>query len=284
MESVTLNNGMRMPSLGLGTYQLEGDICREVTSSALQMGYRHIDTATVYENQSAIGEAIRDWPREELFITSKVAPNAMSYDATRQDVEQTLHELSTKYLDLLLIHWPNSNCDMTETLRAFSTLLEEGKIKAAGVSNFTITHLEYIVPESPIEIQVNQVEYHPLLNQEELLSFCRKNKIAVTAYSPLARGDVVENSVLLEIGKRHSRTAAQVALRWLIQKGLVVIPKGSSSEHLRQNLACLDSKRPWQLSQEEMKSIDNIDQYERKIQPDYAEFHLDDRRPDAANP
>ena len=255
-----------MPLLGLGTWQLKGKTCEQAVREALKLGYTHIDTAEFYGNEEEIGKAIAGEDRSRLFITSKVAPHHLSHKGVLKACDRSLRKLGTDYLDLYLIHWPRRKRHTTEVLSAFKKLHDEGKIRSFGVSNFTINHLKdikRIMEELGVPISVNQVEYHPGLDQKELLRYCEEQGIALTAYSPIARGKATKSETLGLIGKEHGKSAAQVALRWLVQKGIVVIPKASSKEHVEQNMAIFDFK----LKEEEMASIDAMGGDQRLIDP-----------------
>lgn len=269
-SKTVLNNKTEIPSIGLGTWELNGSQCIHVVKKSLELGYRHMDTAEMYMNESEIGIAIKNFPREKLFITSKVWPEGLDYYKVLAACEQSLAKLETHYLNLYLIHWPNKVLNYEEILKAFKLLYQKGKIKAFGVSNFTINHLKDIIPickKLNLPLTVNQVEFHPLLYQKELLEFCKKNKIIITAYSPLARGKITENEIIKEIAEKYDKTPSQISLKWLLQKEMVVIPKASSEEHLKQNLE-LDLK----LNKEDVNKIDNIKEKTRIINPSFAEF------------
>ena len=272
IKKIKLNNGIEIPSIGLGTWQLNGTECLHAVKKALEIGYRHIDTAEMYMNEQEIGNVIKIFPRRELFITSKVWSENLDYYGVLASLEETLAKLETYYLDLYLIHWPDKNVNYEEVLKAFKILYENGKIKAFGVSNFTINYLKAIIPickKFKLPLTVNQVEFHPLLYQKELLDFCNENNIAIIAYCPLARGKVSENEILKQIAQKYNKTSAQISLKQLLEKDIVVIPKSSSEDHLRENLE-LDFK----LSKEDINKIDDISKQkkERLISPNFAEF------------
>jgi diketogulonate reductase-like aldo/keto reductase len=266
-DSVTLSNGLKMPLVGLGTWRLVGKECTKAVSEALEIGYRHIDTAHVYENHAAIGEAIRDFPRKELFITSKVWYEQLDPDTIEKGVDRALNELETDYLDLYLIHWPDRKKPMAEVLSVMNKLVEKGKLKAAGVSNFTIHHLQDLLAKG-IKPMVNQVEFHPYLYQKELLDFCKKQEIALSAYRPLAKGAFVKEPILQKIGEKHGKNACQVCLRWMVQREIPVIPKSSGKKHLEENLALFD----FTLNKEEMAQIDALNRNERFCDGDWTDF------------
>jgi diketogulonate reductase-like aldo/keto reductase len=259
-----------IPLLGFGTFPMKGDECRQAVRTALECGYRHIDAADAYGNHEAVGAGIRDSgiPREEIFLVTKVMRDRLRYDDFIEAGERSLRELKTDYLDLLLIHWPNNDVPLEETLRALSHLRLKGKINAAGVSNFTAKRLERALALDILPIGVNQVEYHPFLNQKALHQFCKENDVILTAYSPLAQGKVSEDSALQQIGSKYGKSAAQVAIRWLIQKGIVAIPKASSREHIRSNLDSIH----FELTLEDFDAVDGMDRGLRLINWDVADF------------
>jgi diketogulonate reductase-like aldo/keto reductase len=265
-KKISLNDGQAIPCIGVGTWQLTGSTCRQVIEEALALGYCHVDTALMYENQTQIGPALKRCPREQLFVTSKLFED-LRHKAVIEGCDRCLKELGLDDLNLLLIHWPNRSIPLDETVEAFMKLKEAGKIRSFGVSNFTIHHLQDLLDIRVVPV-VNQVEFHPYLNQKELLDFCQKHRIVVTAYSPLARGEVEKDSVLQAIGKTHGKKASQVALRWLLQKGMVAIPKTSHRDRLLQNGDIFD----FTLSQAEMERIDGLDQKHRLVSATFSDF------------
>lgn len=266
LQTIELNGGHRIPILGLGTWKLTGESCARIVERALAIGYRHIDTAEVYLNHTDIAPTLRAIPREQLYITSKVPGDCRASDiATTCD--EILKELEIEYLDMLLMHWPVRAIPFEETLPEFAKLKAAGKVRSIGVSNFTIRHLKDALA-CGVSIATNQVEFHPYLYQKELLDFCRQNHIVVTAYSPLARGLLADDLLLNEIGRHHRKTASQVALRWLIQKGMVVIPKTTHEERLVENADVFD----FQLSEEEMARIDGLHKHKRLVAGGWTDF------------
>lgn len=259
---------MEVPILGLGTWQMEGEACKKAVESALELGYRHIDTAAIYGNEEEVEEAVNDAgvDRKEVFLTTKVWRTELRHDDLISSAKQSLERLKTDYVDLLLIHWPNQSVPLEESLGAMRELKDEGKVKHVGVSNFTPELLERALEIEP-EIVCNQVEMHPFLQQREMLKFCVENDIILTAYSPLAHGKVIGNQTLEEIGEKYDKNAAQVALRWLIQQDKVVaIPKSSSEEHQGQNLEALD----FHLDEEDLNKISRMDKNHRETDPPFA--------------
>ncbi|MFP4016820.1 MAG: aldo/keto reductase [Halanaerobiales bacterium] len=270
MKKIRLKSGNQIPVLGFGTYKLKGEDGVKAVKTAIDLGYKHLDTAESYNNQTEVSHAIEKSgiSRDELFITSKVSYENLHYDDVITACENTLDELNTEYLDLYLIHWPNKNIPIEETMRALSDLKQEGKIKDIGVSNFTRNHLEEVKEVSDEDIVVNQVEFHPYLYQKELYDYCMDNGIYITAYSPIARGDVFGDSLLSIIAKKHGKNEAQIALRWMMQKDIIVIPRSSNPEHIKSNFELFD----FELSDDEVSKIDSLDRQERLIDPSWGEF------------
>ncbi len=270
MLHVTLSTGARMPMLGMGTYQLRDAACTRAVNEALDLGYRHFDTAAMYGNHAAVGAALGETkvPREELFVTTKVWRDSLKRKDVLKSCDEALRDLRCAYLDLYLIHWPNSAVPLAETLGAFAELLDAGKIRHAGVSNFTVKRVKEALALNACPISCNQVEYHVHLNQEALRACCAERGIAVTAYSPLGKGRWHDDALLSEIGRAHGKSAAQTALRWLLQKGIAAIPKAGSRAHLAANLDVFG----WSLSAAEMGRLDTEPKRERLIDWDVAEF------------
>lgn len=266
MEYVNVQ-GEEIPALGFGTWQITGPACQRAVLDALRIGYRHIDTAQAYENERQVGEGIAasDVDREEIFLTTKVWHRNVSHDATIRTTEQSLNRLDTDYLDLLLIHWPVEDVPVEETLDAMLELKEQEKVRNIGVSNFPPSKLQQAVDHAPIIC--NQVEYHPFLGQRRLLELSEEHDLMLTAYSPLARGRVLQDSTLETIGGRHDKSPAQVVLRWLIQQERVAaIPKAASHDHRVSNIDIFD----FELSDDEMDDIFALDKGLRIIDPSFA--------------
>jgi methylglyoxal/glyoxal reductase len=258
---VTLGNATAMPYFGLGVYQIEeGEEVFNAVTQAIAAGYRLFDTAAAYDNEAGVGRAIRESPvaREEIFVTSKVWNTDHGYENTLKAFDRSIRKMKFDYLDLYLIHWPVKGKYM-DTWRAIETLYLEGRIKAIGVSNFLVHHLEDLMAEAKIFPMVNQVEFHPYLVQPELLHFCRENDIQVEAYSPLMQGNVSDVGELQAIADKYGKNPSQVTLRWDLQKEVVTIPKSSNPEHIKSNAEIFD----FELSQEDMETIDNLDQNSR---------------------
>jgi len=270
MKYVKLNSGDQMPLLGLGTWQLRDQECVDSVKMAVEIGYNHIDTADGYDNHQAVGKGIKESGinRNKLFITSKIKPENLHYEDIKADAQRFLDELKIEYLDLLLIHWPNKDIPLAESLKALKEVKEEGLAKNIGVSNFTINHLKDAVGIYPNLVAVNQVEFHPTLYQKELLDFCQENGIVLTAYSPLARGEVFENDVIKDLADKYNKSASKLTLKWLIDKDIVAIPKASSREHLESNFDLFD----WNLPAEVREKMDQLNKDNRIIDPDWGEF------------
>jgi 2,5-diketo-D-gluconate reductase B len=253
-QSFRLLNGYAMPVLGLGTWQLVGSRCERVVSRAIELGYRHFDTAELYGNESEIGRAIAPVDRASLFLTSKVSSENLRTNDVIRACRRSLERLRTSYLDLYLIHWPNDEIPIEETMDGMQYLVEEGLVRSLGVSNFDVGRLQKAMDVSEAPICNDQVEYHPYRPRRELPQFCAEHGIAVSAYSPLARGRIRHDPVLTRIGQKYGKSPAQVSLRWLLQKGAIVLPKAGSVEHLRANMD-MDG---WELSAREVQEIDEI--------------------------
>ncbi|WP_323191744.1 aldo/keto reductase [Halostella sp. PRR32] len=253
METVTVQ-GVDVPVLGLGTARMEGEECRNAVETALDLGYRHLDTAQMYDNEAAVGAAIRDHPvdREDLFVTTKIDPSNLSPDDVHASFEASLDRLGAEYVDLLLIHAPRDYAPVAETIGAMNELQEAETVRHIGVSNFSVDGLRAAIDASETPILTNQVEYHPYTDQTDLLSFCIDTDVLLTAYSPLAKGKVSDDETLAEIGDRYDKTPSQVALRWLLQQDRVAaIPKASSRDHMAENLDVFG----FELSNEEMETV-----------------------------
>ena len=259
-DRVTLANGVEMPRLGLGTYKSAqgGDVERAVTC-ALEIGYRGIDTASMYGNEGGIGRALAasGVPRAEVFLASKVWNDEQGYDAAFAALERSLTRLGTDYLDLYLVHWYRP--ETPETWRAMERMLSEGTVRAIGVCNHLEHHIEHLLSGAEVVPMVNQYEFHPWLQQPGLLGYCEGRDIVVQAWAPLMRGRVAEVPEIVEIGRRHDKTATQVTLRWILQHGVTTIPKSVHPERIAENADVFD----FQLTVEEMRTIDLLDRGER---------------------
>ena len=269
MKHIRLNSGYTISQVGLGTWMIKGDECKNIVQEAISKGYTHIDTALRYENHEAIAQVIKNTKRTELFITSKIWRDRLDYNGVLEQVYTILEELGTDYIDLCLIHWPNKDFDMQDTFEALEELVNEGVIRSIGVSNFTINHLKKAIQVSNIPISVNQVEFHYKLYQKELFDFCKKSNITLEAYSPLVHGEFLEDKNIEKLAKKYNKSSSQILLRWLIEKGVVVIPKTSKVERLNENKDLFD----FELSKEDHKFIDSLNEDKRIINPSFAEFN-----------
>ena len=241
--NATTVDGVEIPSVGLGTWRLTGESCRNSVRTALELGYRHVDTAQEYGNERQVGNALRnsDVAREDAFVTTKLGRGNRAYDDVIRSTEESLAKLGTDYVDLLLIHWPNFSTPLRETLAAMDELVDDGSVRHVGVSNFDVDRLARARELSGHGILTDQVQYNPYWSQTELLDYCRIHDVALTAYSPLAHGGVLDDPALASIGERYDKSPAQVALRWLVQQpNVVTVPKATSREHLEANLAVFD--------------------------------------------
>lgn len=268
-DTTKLHNGTEMPWFGLGVWKVEnGSEVVESVKAALKAGYRSIDTAAVYKNEEGVGQGIKDSgvPREEIFVTSKVWNGDQGYETTLQAFEDSLSRLGLEYLDLYLIHWPVGG-KYKETWRALEKLYKDGRVRAIGVSNFHVHHLEDLLKSAEIKPMVDQVELHPRLSQKELRDYCKTNGIQLEAWSPLMQGKLLNNEVLREISKKYGKSPAQIILRWDIQSGVVTIPKSVKEHRIIENAAIFD----FILSDEDIKKIDNLNQDER-VGPDPDNF------------
>ncbi len=260
---VKLQNGYEIPCMGYGTYKVNGSAAISAIKSAISVGYRHLDTATFYGNEAEVGAAIRacDVPREELFITSKVWKTERGYEKTKASLLKTLEDMQLDYLDLYLIHWPASPCQYEnwqeinlETWRAMTELYKEGKIKAIGVSNFLPHHLEALL-KTEVKPMVNQIEYHPGEMQEETVAYCKAHDILVEAWSPLGRGRIFENELLLELSRKYGKSLPQICLRWELQNGIIPLPKTLSEERMRENADIFD----FEITEADMQLINSME-------------------------
>ena len=253
-----LNNAVMIPCLGLGVYQSPpGQTTQRAVEYALKIGYRHIDTARIYNNESDVGTALRQSgiKREDVFITTKLWNSDHGYDKALRACDESLRRLGLKYLDLYLIHWPVPEI-RNESWQALTQLLRDGKCRSIGVSNYTIQHLTELFDKSEIAPMVNQVEFSPFLYQKQLLDYCEKNKIQVEAYSPLTQGEKLNHQKIQQIAKRHDKTPAQVLIRWSLQHNLVTIPKSVREERIKENSQVFD----YNLTTEDMRILDSLDE------------------------
>jgi diketogulonate reductase-like aldo/keto reductase len=248
---------LEIPKIGFGTWKIKRQDCVDAVESALKVGYRHIDTAQIYGNQKYVGQAIKNsnLPRSEIFVTTKIWNHNLGEKLFERSLDRSLKKLQTDYVDLLLIHYP-----VTKTRSAAWTRMEaahkSGKARHIGVSNYTIKHLQELLDECEIKPYVNQVELHVFLQQPKLLKFCADNDILVEAYSPLAHGHGMDNQVLNEVAKKHSKTTAQIMIRWCLDKGLIPLPKSTNPDRIKQNFDVFD----FTLDKEDMKKIESLEE------------------------
>lgn len=261
----------KIPALGFGTWQLKGDDCTHSVLKALETGYRHIDTAQIYENEEHVGLALADsgLAREEIFLTTKVWMTNLGEKLFRPSVEESLRKLRTDYVDLLLIHWPvSTEVPFAEQMKSLRAVQEAGLARMIGLSNFTVPQMREVVEDLGIRVVNNQVEYHPFLSQKPVLDYVRAHDMFLTAYSPLARGKVREDKTLREIADRHGKNPGQIALRWLLQQERVAaIPKAASEANMRANFEIFD----FALDADDMQRISLLTRSaDRLINPDWA--------------
>jgi len=263
VPTITLNNGVEIPQLGFGVFQVPPEETAKAVQTALEVGYRHIDTAEMYRNEKGVGEGIRDSgvPREEVFVTSKLNNGFHARDAALTAFDQTLADLGFDQLDLFLVHWPlpGIDVDYVETWRAMEEIYHSGRARAIGVSNFQTHHLRRLFDATEVRPAVNQIEVHPYLVQDELRAFDAEHQIATEAWSPIAQGKVLDDAAILRVAERTGRTAAQVTLRWHVQRGDIVIPKSVTRSRVEENFALFD----FALSDDDMREITALDRGER---------------------
>jgi len=246
-------NGARIPAIGLGTWELRGRTCARIVEQALKLGYRHIDTAQIYENEREVGEGLRasGVRRHELFVTTKIWTTHFAPNDLERSTKESLAKLRLSEVDLLLLHWPNPQVPLAETLGALAHVKKLGMSRHIGVSNFTVALIEEARALCPEPLACDQVEYHPYLDQSKVLAACARHGMAVIAYSPVAKGRIKNDQRLAQIGQAYGKTAAQVCLRWLVQQNVAAIPRTSKIERLSENIAIFD----FELSDDEMRQI-----------------------------
>jgi diketogulonate reductase-like aldo/keto reductase len=266
-------NGARIPAIGLGTLGLKDAVCVDAVNAALRLGYRHIDTAERYGNEAEVGEGLHrglaaaGLKRHDVFVTTKVYHDKLAAADFARSSDESLRKLRLAFVDLLLIHWPNPKVPLAETIGALCKAKREGKTRHIGVANFTTTLLDEAAKLATEALATNQIEVHPFLDQTKVIAACRKHGLSVTAYCPLARGKVPGNELLERIAKAHGKSSAQVSLRYLLQQGMIAIPRTANTEHLAANLAASD----FTLSDAEMRDIDGLKRSDgRVVNPPHA--------------
>ncbi len=263
VPSVILNNGVEIPQLGFGVFQVDPADTKRVTLDALEVGYRHIDTAEMYRNEAQVGQAVRESSidRSDIFVTSKLNNPFHRPDQVRSAFQGTLDALDIGYVDLFLIHWPlpKSDVDYLDTWKAMEGLLDGGRVRAVGVSNFQVAHLQRLLDGATVVPAVNQIELHPYLTQNELRDFDHAHGIATEAWSPIARGKVLDDPVITALAATIGRTPAQVVLRWQLQRGEIIFPKSTSRSRIEENFALFD----FELSDEQVAAITALNRNER---------------------
>ncbi|WP_431808755.1 aldo/keto reductase [Lysinibacillus sphaericus] len=259
MENVTLNNGLEMPLVGYGVFRVpDGDDLADAVKTAIAKGYRSIDTAQVYRNEESVGRGIRAAideglvAREELFVTSKVWNDGLSYEETLAAYASSLEKLGLDYLDLYLIHWPGLDTNYIEAYKALEKIYQDGRVRSIGVSNFHVHHLEHLLKETTVIPVINQIEFHPHLTQEEVRNYCKEHRIQVEAWSPLMNGSLLEEALIQQLASKYNKTPAQIVLRYDVQHGVVTIPKTMTPSRMTENLDVFD----FALADEEMAQLD----------------------------
>jgi 2,5-diketo-D-gluconate reductase B len=249
-------NGAKIPAIGLGTWELRGRTCARLVEQALRLGYRHIDTAQVYENEREVGDGLRasGVRREEVFITTKVWTSHFAPHDLERSAKESLTRLRLSEVDLLLLHWPNPRVPLSETLDALAQVRKLGMARHIGVSNFTVALIDEAVAKCAAPLVCDQVEYHPYLDQTKVREACARHGMAVVAYSPIAKGRIRNDELLTGIGKAHGKSPAQICLRWLVQQGVAAIPRTSRLERLSENMEIFD----FELSEAEMRQISEL--------------------------
>jgi len=272
VPALTLHDGVEMPQLGFGVFQIPPEETQEKVEEALGVGYRHVDTAAAYRNEAGVGAALAATGvrREDVFVTTKLWNSEQGYDSTLRAFEKSIERLGTGHVDLYLIHWPLPARDLFfDTWRAFERIQEEGGARSIGVSNFRVEDLERLERDAERRPSLNQIELHPRLQQAELRAWHEEHDVATEAWSPLAQGDLLEDGTIETVAAHHDRTPAQVILRWHLQIGNVVIPKSSNPERIRENFEVFD----FELSEDDMAALERLDTGER-TGPDPGSFDV----------
>ena len=254
VPSHTLPSGDKLPAVGFGTWNLGGETVKRSVRAALDAGYTHVDTAEGYHNEREIGEALADYDRDEVFLTSKVLAKNLNYESLIDACESSLERLGTEYLDLYLIHWPNPAISLRESLHAMAELHDRGLVRNVGVSNFSAYQLSCAQHVSNVPIAVNQIEFHPWFQRPELVEYCRNSNIVVEGAAPLARTEIFDDEIVRELAEKYDRSPAQVVIKWAIERDVVVLPRSGTPDHVRQN-ADLD----WHVDEDDLRQLDDRD-------------------------
>lgn len=280
MEEYQLSNGVSIPKIGFGTWQIpDGEEVYNSVTHAFRVGYRHVDTAQIYRNEVGVGRAIADsdLAREDIFLTTKIWNDKHDYDLAKASIEESLEKLDVDYVDLLLIHWPNPKAQREQdawkagnaaTWKAMEEAYRAGKVRAIGVSNFMIHHLEALLETADIKPHVNQVLLAPGCPQEDLVCFCRQHEILLEAYSPLGTGSIFDNPVVQNLAAKYGKSIAQVALRWSLQKGFLPLPKSVTPNNIEANLQIFD----FELSADDVDKLDKLEGIKSQKNPDEVDF------------
>ncbi len=266
-RKIGLHGGLHIPQVGFGTFEISEDDAERCVAEAIEVGYRHIDCAEAYWNQKEVGKGLKGIDRDKLWLTSKLWRGEYTKEKVPEACDRMLRHLDIDYLDLWLIHWPDASVPIGETLEAMHKCVDQGKVRCLGVCNATTHHLKDIF-DVGVPIVNLQIEIHPYLYQTELIDFAWKNKLAVTGYSPIARGEILKDETVKAVASAHNKTAAQVSLRWLLQKGIIVIPKSVHKKRMEENAAIFD----FELSDADMATLDGLHKGYRTINPDFNEF------------
>ncbi|MCH9609025.1 MAG: putative oxidoreductase [Chlamydiales bacterium] len=264
-KSLEITAGINIPLVGFGTWELRGEACQKSIETAYSLGYRHFDTALLYNNHTILKKVLSGC--NDVFISSKFMHYHLDEMSVTECCMRTLEELGREKLDLFMMHYPDESRPMEMIIEELGSLVEKGLTRAVGVSNFTIAHLKRVLPVGA-PLCVNQVEYHPYLNQKELLAFCNAHGLHLISFRSLGKGALIDDPILNEIGAKYGKSGAQISLRWLIQKGIPVIPKSTSKEHIKENFEVLD----FHLSEEDFLRLDSLPQKPRFCQNQWSDF------------
>lgn len=256
-SKIRLNNGVEIPVIGFGTLKMKGDVVQNAVMWALEVGYRHVDTAKIYGNEVGVGKGLKrsSLPRQEVFVTTKLWNDDHGYDNTLKAIDRNLENLGLSYVDLYLVHWPVSG-RRVETWKAMVKILKDGKARGIGVSNFTITHLEELLAETEIVPAVNQIEFTPYNYQKGLQEYCERKGIKIEAWGPLSRGNLLGDPKLVEFAKGYDKSTAQILLRWGLQHGVIVLPKSANRERIIENTKVFD----FNIAEKDMEILDGFNE------------------------